>query len=212
MNKNDANVRVFDFFKVGRHVAMNGLALEFSENDLDRICNNYRFQNPAPLVIGHPVNDAPAVGSVEEVFHKGGSLYAVASCSESLLGWVRSGRFKNRSAKFARTPSLPGYSLQHIGFLGAAAPAVSGLSTLSFGSCEQENEALCFSGSVWDEEESGQGGICFSAPPGYQVDPTSAARYSRASQLRASCPALSFVEAVSIADRLFQPIRRNHGI
>lgn len=196
------NVRVFDFFRVGRHVAMNGMSLEFAESDLDQICRNYRFQNPAPLVIGHPELDSPAFGSVEEIFHKNGSLYAVAVCGRTLLSLVKSGRFKNRSAKFAKAPSLPGLSLRHIGFLGAAAPAVRGLSPLSFSSNGGESEVLCFSDNTWAGMAPSAVDFGLTIPAGYRIDPKVSAIYDLACQLRASCPALSFAEAAGIAERL----------
>lgn len=195
------SIRVFDFFKVGRHVAMNGRALEFGEPDLDQICRNYRFQNPAPLVIGHPELDSPAFGSVEEIFHKNGSLYAVAVCGKTLLSLVQSGRFKNRSAKFAKDPTLPGLSLRHIGFLGAAAPAVRGLSPLSFSS-GGESEILCFSDGVAAGMTPPVVDFGLTIPAGYRIDPKTSAIYDLACQLRASCPALSFAEAAGIAERL----------
>lgn len=194
------NIRVFDFFKVGRHVAMNGRALEFGESDLDQICRNYRFQKPAPLVIGHPDLDSPAFGSVEEIFHKNGSLYAVARCGKTLLSLVQSGRFKNRSAKFAKDPTLPGLSLRHIGFLGAAAPAVRGLSPLSFSS--SGGEVLCFSDGDCAGMTPPAVDFGLTIPAGYRIDPQTSILYDLACQLRASCPALSFAEAAGIAERL----------
>lgn len=196
------NIRVFDFFRVGRHVAMNGRALEFRESDLDQICRNYRFQKPAPLVIGHPAFDSPAFGSVEEIFHKNGSLYAVARCGRTLLSLVQSGRFKNRSAKFAKDPTLPGLSLRHIGFLGAAAPAVRGLSPLSFSSSGGESEVLCFSDGVAAGMTPSTVDFGLTIPAGYRIDPQTSLLYDLACQLRANCPALSFAEAAGIAERL----------
>ena len=200
--RENGNIRVFDFFKVGRHVAMNGRALEFGESDLDQICRNYRFQKPVPLVIGHPELDSPAFGSVEEIFHKNGSLYAVAACGRTLLSLVQSGRFKNRSAKFAKDPTLPGFSLRHIGFLGAAAPAVRGLSPLQFSSSEGESEVLCFSDNTWAGVTPSAVDFGLTIPAGYRIDPQSSFLYNLACQLRASCPALSFAEAAGIAERL----------
>jgi hypothetical protein len=114
------NTRIFECFKAGTHTTMGGQTAEWSFADLDRICNNYLYRTDrAPLVIGHPLTNGPAYGEVTELFHKRGGLYAVAKVGKELLELVKRGYYKHVSASFAHASGLPGWSLRHIGFLGA---------------------------------------------------------------------------------------------
>lgn len=82
-----------------------------------------------PLVVGHPVHNAPAFGWVAGLKKAGNVLYAkfkdVAAEFEDL---VKQGLFKKRSASF-----YPDGRLRYVGFLGAMPPAVKGLADMSFG-------------------------------------------------------------------------------
>lgn len=81
-----------------------------------------------PIVIGHPVHNLPAFGWVKGLKKSGNFLYAkfkdVVPEFEDL---VKRGLFKKRSASF-----YPDGGLRHVGFLGAVAPAVKGLTDLQF--------------------------------------------------------------------------------
>lgn len=138
MNKN-ASFPPIHFFRPGRHSSMSGQVLEFSAADLSACAAAYDpaiYQ--APIVVGHPAVDAPAYGWVSGIEDRGAELYASADQVESQFAdMVRAGRFKKVSGAFfppthPRNP-VPGvWYLKHLGFLGAAAPAVPGLKPVEY--------------------------------------------------------------------------------
>ena len=126
-------------FRAGRHVAMSGQALEFSEADLAATCAAYDpAKHEAPLVIGHPTHDLPAYGWVQSIkISNGGMDASPTQVNPAFAEMVKDGAFKKISASFyspdAPNNPVPGcYYLRHVGFLGAQAPAVKGLRQPSF--------------------------------------------------------------------------------
>ncbi|WP_274571268.1 hypothetical protein [Neisseria leonii] len=62
----------------------------------------------APVVVGHPLTDAPAYGWVGGLKAKNGVLSAgFAQADETFADWVRAGRYKKVSASFY-PPDRPG--------------------------------------------------------------------------------------------------------
>lgn len=89
-----------------------------------------------PVVIGHPKANAPAFGWVEglkkEIKDGVTVLFArLRQVAPEFEDMVRRGLFKKRSASF-----YPDGRLRHIGFLGAAPPAVKGLKDVEFNNNE----------------------------------------------------------------------------
>lgn len=130
-------------FKPGKHVAMSGQTLSFSESDLDATIAAYDpAKHEAPLVVGHPTTDGPAYGWVASLSKEGGALTAQpAQLDSQFAELVSAGRFKKISASFyhpeSTTNPVPGvYYLRHVGFLGAQAPAVKGLKNPEFAANE----------------------------------------------------------------------------
>jgi hypothetical protein len=85
-----------------------------------------------PLVAGHPQDNAPAYGWVEglETKVKDGAKVLLAKFKQVVPEFenlVKRGLYKKRSASF-----YPDGSLRHVGFLGAAPPAVKGLADIGF--------------------------------------------------------------------------------
>jgi hypothetical protein len=126
-------------FRAGRHTPMRGEALEFSESDLAAMAAAYDpALSEAPLVVGHPATDAPAYGWVASLRAEGADLIAEPRQVEPQFAeLVKDGRFKHRSASFyppqhPRNPKPGAYYLKHVGFLGAAPPAVKGLKPVAF--------------------------------------------------------------------------------
>lgn len=65
-------------FKPGRHTAMNGSALDFSESDLAASAAAYDpAKHEAPIVVGHPKTDGPAYGWVKQLNFAEGVLISV---------------------------------------------------------------------------------------------------------------------------------------
>lgn len=123
-----------EIFKTGTHTDSSGAIQSFAPEDLDRIATLYNSRisgsptQEAPLVKGHPKSDDPAHGWVERLARRGGRLLAkLRSVSEELAGDIRKGSFRRVSAAF-----YPDFMLRHVGFLGAAAPAVRDLMPLNY--------------------------------------------------------------------------------
>lgn len=131
-------------FKPGRHTSASGVALEFTEADLARSAAVYDpAVHEAPLVVGHPRDNGPAYGWVSGLNFSEGSLEAEPKDVEPQFAeLVATRRFPKRSASFYAPGSanhpLAGkdghdaYYLRHVGFLGAAAPAVKGMREVEF--------------------------------------------------------------------------------
>lgn len=107
----------------------------WATNDLDRLAAAYDpRKQAAPVVLGHPADDAPAYGWVKRLRRAGQSLWAqLEKVDPALEALLRAGRFAQRSvALYKRFPLTGGPYLRHVGFLGAAPPAVKGLSPVRF--------------------------------------------------------------------------------
>jgi hypothetical protein len=128
-------------FRPGRHVAMSGDVLDFTEADLAASAAAYDpAKHEAPIVVGHPKLDAPAYGWVKSVAYSsapGGLEAAPHQVEPAFAEMVAAGRFKKVSASFFSPTSpqnpVPGvWYLRHVGFLGATPPAVKGLRAPDF--------------------------------------------------------------------------------
>lgn len=116
-------------FKTGTHTASNGTLRTWTEADLDNIVSSYDpKKHEAPVVIGHPKDNAPAYGWVEALRRDGEVLMAkVKDLVPEFVELLRKRMFKKRSISLY----LDG-TLRHVGFLGAMPPAVKGLSDIAF--------------------------------------------------------------------------------
>lgn len=119
----------------------------WGEAELDLIAAAYNPRlHPAPVVIGHPGDDAPAFAWIKALRRTGASLWAqlqqVDPAFEALL---RQGRFRTRSvALYTHFPATRGPYLRHVGFLGAQPPEVKGLAPVRFfaADCVAFNETV----------------------------------------------------------------------
>lgn len=143
--------KTLHIFKPGRHTAMSGATLEFSAVDLAASAAAYdpaKFE--APLVVGHPQVDAPAYGWVKALAATPDLEAEPHQVDAAFAEMVAAGRFKKISASFFM-PDAPGnpvpgvYYLRHVGFLGAAAPAVTGLRMPEFAADAAGIETIEFS-------------------------------------------------------------------
>lgn len=119
----------FAIFKTGKHTDSKGNTKEWTEADLDNIVKNYDpKKHEAPIVIGHPQTNAPAYGWIDKLKRVGDTLYALPKqLANEFVELVKKGAFKKRSISL-----YPDGTLRHVGFLGAAAPAVKGLPDVEF--------------------------------------------------------------------------------
>ena len=128
-----------EIFIAGTRADNSGKEVIITPDDLDAIAKGYNPSfHEAPIVIGHPDDNAPAYGWVKSLSAKDDKLYAqFGEMDAGFVDLVKQGRYKKLSASFypPKHPSNPkpdGWYLRHIGFLGALPPAVKGLSPVSF--------------------------------------------------------------------------------
>ena len=136
-------------FKAGTFKDSTGKEHTITTEELDRRVTLYNEQQEdakrkAPHVIGHPTHNLPAYGWVGKLKREG--QYLLASCEEmadSFVEAVNSKAYKFRSASFYGDGLL-----RHVGWLGAAQPAVPGLDEVSF--TEDANMVLFEDFMDWD--------------------------------------------------------------
>ena len=118
-----------EIFKTGTHTDSSGNTKEWTTKDIDKIVNSYAAREvDAPAVIGHPKSNAPAYGWVLDLKRDGSKLLAkVKPTAKEFVGWLRKGLYRHVSMSVR-----PDLTLRHIGFLGAAPPAVKGLKVPEF--------------------------------------------------------------------------------
>lgn len=133
---------------------MNGSEAVFSSEDVTAIAEGYDAGGaPAPVVVGHPKHDDPAFGWVKGFsVSEGGTLKAeLHELAPSFVDAVDEGRYRKISMSFF-TPNHPAnpkpgnYYPKHVGFLGGAAPAVSGLQPVQFTDDEGDDLIVEYSG------------------------------------------------------------------
>lgn len=129
-----------EIFRGGKQTDSNGRPHD-GDALIDKAVKKFNVaEHEPPLVVGHPANNSPAFGWVEKLKKttKNGATVLLAQFKDVVPEFeelVRKGVYKKRSASF-----YPDGSLRHVGFLGAAPPAVKGLADLKF----NEEAASCF--------------------------------------------------------------------
>ena len=137
---NETVTRKVEVFRPGTFRAMNGQEYAFTEADVAAMASGYDPEAaPAPVVVGHPKHDDPAFGWAKAFsVNEAGTLVAeLDMLAPAFVEAVAEGRYRKVSMKFfapdAPNNPVPGsYYPRHIGFLGGAAPAVSGLAPAEF--------------------------------------------------------------------------------
>lgn len=152
-------------FKPGRHTDMRGTVLAFAERDLAASAEAY---DPAlwraPLVVGHPITDAPAWGHVAALAYSERALEATPELvNAEFAAQVAAQAYTSVSACFWRpdAPSnpVPGvYYLRHVGFLGAVPPAILGMRAPTFAADQLARYAAAADDlvefSAWDDVDN----------------------------------------------------------
>lgn len=141
-----------EIFKAGTHTDSAGNTRTWTTDDLDKIVKQYNPDyHEAPIVVGHPKDNAPAFGWVEALKRKGDKLLAkFRQVVPEFAEMVKKGLFKKRSISL-----YPDLTLRHVGFLGATPPAVKGLADVAF-SEKQEITIESFSENIEKEENMKQ--------------------------------------------------------
>lgn len=142
-------------FKTGNHTSEDGRQWSFPEDVVRQLVDNY---DPAvfaaPLVVGHPALDAPAYGQVAQLVLNGDTVeMEPVHVEPQFAALVNAKRFPNVSASFfpPEHPSNPKpgqWYLRHVGFLGAAAPAIPGLKPASFNGTADGVVTLAFAAAA----------------------------------------------------------------
>jgi len=141
-----------EVFKAGTWTDSNGNTRTWTEKDLEEIVSKYNTavsngDHEAPVVIGHPKDNAPAYGWVESLEKRGQSIWAkIKPTVQEFVDWVRQGLYKKVSISL-----YPDLLLRHIGFLGAVPPAVKGLQVPEFSEGEYSEYIMNF--RKWTQEE-----------------------------------------------------------
>ena len=127
-------MRKIHLLKPGHHIDSRGTALRLTDEELRDMARAYDVTlHEAPIVVGHPRDNAPAYGWVERLSVDDDGLHAEPhQVDPSFAELVQEGRFKKVSASLYTPESphnpAPGvYYLRHVGFLGAQPPAIKGL-------------------------------------------------------------------------------------
>lgn len=128
-------------FRPGTHTSSDGTRLTFSADDVRAIATGYDAANaPAPIVVGHPKTDDPAFGWCAGFSYDEERERLIADTGElapAFADSVAAGHYKKVSmALFApdhpANPKPGQWYPRHLGFLGAAPPAVTGLKPVAF--------------------------------------------------------------------------------
>ncbi len=142
-----------EVFRTGRFTSMEGAPLSYTAADLKAIAASYDPETaPAPIVVGHPASDAPALGWAEKFDFDPETEHLSATIKDiepNFAASVRAGRFRKVSMSFfpphhPANPNPGSWYPRHIGFLGAASPAVPGLKNVAFSIAPAD--AITFSG------------------------------------------------------------------
>lgn len=141
---------LIEVFRTGTHTDSSGNTRTWTEEDLDAIIKKYDpSQHEAPIVIGHPKDNAPAYGWVESLEKRGQSLWAkIKPTVNEFMDWLKKGLYKKVSIAL-----YPDLTLRHIGFLGAMPPAVKGLQPPQFSDSEFSEYTIEFRNWTADERD-----------------------------------------------------------
>ena len=134
-----------EVFRAGTYTDAKGQLVTITVADLAAAVAAYDPDNsPAPVVIGHPALDAPAHGWIRKLELRGDTVVATefGDVSPAFADQVKAGRYRNRSMSFHGPGSTanprPGiWYPKHVGWLGAAAPAVPGLRDVALADGEE---------------------------------------------------------------------------
>lgn len=128
-----------ELFRTGRWADSRGVTRDWAEEDLDQVVANHATDRmgPAPVVIGHPTMSDPAYGWTTDLKREGGTLLGrFGDLVPEFVAAVDAGHYRKRSVRLLQTDD--GWALGHVGFLGAAPPAVSGLKALEYQAPQSE--------------------------------------------------------------------------
>lgn len=128
-----------EIFRSGTHTDSKGRQASFTNADLDQIIANHAL-GAAPAVLGHPKHDDPAYAWTAELKREGDSLFTkFTDINADFEAGIKSGAYRNRSVSVFKDGNA-GWRLQHVGWLGAQRPAISGLKPVEFSGSDDAME------------------------------------------------------------------------
>jgi hypothetical protein len=135
------NLPPIEAFHVGTHTDMRGQKFTFTRDDMVAMCNAYDpVLFAAPMVIGHPDTAAPAVGWLGKLaVNDDGVVVATDhdAVNPEFAALVGAKSFRKVSLSMFKPDATdnpkPGvWYPRHLGWLGAAQPALTGLKAVNF--------------------------------------------------------------------------------
>lgn len=128
-------------FYAGTHKDSKGRAATFTKADLEQMVANLA-RVPAPAVVGHPKDNAPRYATTAAAKVEGDQLY-VSFCkvNPAFDKAVADGAYPDRSLSVFKDPEH-GWTIRHVGFLGAVPPALEGLEPVDYAANPTDPEAL----------------------------------------------------------------------
>lgn len=148
-------IKWFDLLRTGKFKTLKGEDVEITEQDLSDIETNY---NPdefsAPMTLGHPKDQKePAYGWIATVKKFGNKLcFAPGQVVKEFAEAVNKGMFPKVSAGIENADNGT-KALNHVAFLGAWKPAVSGLAKIEGLDFASQKDALCIEFADWNKEK-----------------------------------------------------------
>lgn len=119
-----------EVFRSGTHVDSKGREATFTNADLDEMVANVALGKP-PAVLGHPKHNDPAYAK-GTFKREGDSLFAkFEDINPAFEAGVKTGAYYNRSLSVFKD-NRHGWRVRHVGWLGAAPPAIDGLKPVEF--------------------------------------------------------------------------------
>ena len=133
-----------EVFRSGTHVDSKGVERTFTNADLDKVVANHAL-GAAPAVLGHPEDNDPAYAWVDEIKRDGDSLFVkFRDINPAFAQAVEKKAYANRSVSLYQDKKH-GLRLRHVGWLGAALPALDGLKPVEF-AADADAELIEFTG------------------------------------------------------------------
>lgn len=118
-------------FCAGTHTDANGKTDTWTDKDIQQIADKYNDVSataPAPVCLGHPVDNSPAYGWIKKAYASGGKLILkLGELNKDFVKALKDGAYKTRSLSLYEDGTI-----RHLGFLGGMQPAIKGLAPLHF--------------------------------------------------------------------------------
>lgn len=144
-----------EIFKAGTFTDANGQEVSIDAAGLEKIAKEYNEKIKedgnldVPVIKGHDTSsDNPAEGWVKKLYVEDDKLYADFDINDDMAEQIKEEKYKKVSICIEQSDD--GFILKHIGLLGAAAPAVAGMQSISLNE-QQNKQQFIFTSSISQE-------------------------------------------------------------